>query len=448
MVASSLQKAIDRYKSSDLLRSGAWYVVGSFFVKGITFGSIKLYTALMSPQQFSRVSIFLTWVSIFSVIAPLYVQTATMRARFDLSEAEFKKYTSSILVFGAATSSLFVVIIALLPDNVLLALFNLPKSLVLLAAAIVPCSLGYTISQYIWEARSRYKPRVLVSLGLEIGAIVLSVILILASGDDKAHGRILGYALVNMGLGLFLLFRLINWTAPYTPRHWVYALRYSLPVIPHSLANVVLAGFDRVLIERYIGQTEAGIYSVTYQIGTVVMVIWAAANTAWVPWLYQRLNDGQYAIIRQRSRQYIVGFAILTGILIVSGPLIVRLMTAPTYWDGIRVVPLVMSSGYVTLLYSFGVNIQFYQRRTDFISVATFLAAVSNIVLNLLLIPLLGYSVAAWTTLISYVLLFVLHTAVVRRRYPDLNITEFPIMLLAGGMVIALAAFVYTLFPV
>ena len=61
------------------------------------------------------------------------------------------------------------------------------------------------------------------------------------------------------------------------------------------------------------------------------------------------------------------------------------------------------------------VNIEQYEKKTKGMAVATCIAALIDIVLNYLLIPRYGYWVAAYTTMISYIVLFLIHFILVHR---------------------------------
>jgi O-antigen/teichoic acid export membrane protein len=64
--------------------------------------------------------------------------------------------------------------------------------------------------------------------------------------------------------------------------------------------------------------------------------------------------------------------------------------------------------------YTMYVNYAFYEKKTYLISIFTIIAGGINIGLNYLWIPQYGYSAAAWTTLVSYLILFLLHYLNVR----------------------------------
>src|SRR5215207_8066860 len=239
-----------KYQSSLVLRSGMWYLAGKFLFKGITFASVAVFTRLLLPAEYGTTAIFFTWTSIFYVISTLYVEAAVLRAKFDYEGDEYRDFLSSVTLFGVALPFAAVAIFALLPESVSLDWFGLSKPLTILALLYAPAIITLNVTLRQWEASSNYKPNVYVTIGVEAGEILLSVLLILVPP----------------------------------------------PLIPHALANMALSQFDRIMIDQYTGRAEAGIYSFAYQIGSLVFVVWTATNTAWGPWFYARMKDESYAI--------------------------------------------------------------------------------------------------------------------------------------------------------
>jgi O-antigen/teichoic acid export membrane protein len=438
-----------KYQSSLVLRSGMWYLAGKFLFKGITFASVAVFTRLLLPAEYGTTAIFFTWTSIFYVISTLYVEAAVLRAKFDYEGDEYRDFLSSVTLFGVALPFAAVAVFALLPETVSLDWFGLSKPLTILALLYAPAIITLNITLRQWEASSNYKPNVYVTIGVEAGEILLSVLLILIpplliAGYPPYMGRIWGYMIANGGVGLFLLARMfLRGRLRLRREHIAYALMLSVPLIPHALANMALSQFDRIMIDQYTGRAEAGIYSFAYQIGSLVFVVWTATNTAWAPWFYARMKDESYAIIRHRVRQYMLGFAGMTAALILGSVVFVPLLGTDAYRGAARITPVIMASGFFVFLYSLYVNVEFHERKTWYIAAGTVAAAVINIVLNLIFIPQYGYLAAGWTTLAAYACLFFIHAAVVRLvlKTPDVN--RFPLAVALGALLTALAAGLY-----
>ena len=90
-------------------------------------------------------------------------------------------------------------------------------------------------------------------------------------------------------------------------------------------------------------------------------------------------------------------------------PDVIRIAGTKEYYGGIAMVIPLAFAIYFVFLYSLPVHVEYFYKKTKFIAVGTSLAAGINIALNYIFIRKYGYTASAWTTLVSYILLFVFH---------------------------------------
>jgi O-antigen/teichoic acid export membrane protein len=191
--------------------------------------------------------------------------------------------------------------------------------------------------------------------------------------------------------------------------YWKYGLAISIPAIVHLLSGVILQSVDTVMINSMVGSSAAGIYTFAYRIGMIMYIVWMACNKAWVPWFYENMKEKKYKDIEQKIKYYIMLFSIMGFVLIFISPEIGKLMGTKSFYKGLDYVPLIMIGYYFQFLYSIPANLEFYTKNTKYLSLGTLVAALTNAVLNYILIPKYGAVAGAWTTIISYILLFLYH---------------------------------------
>ena len=85
---------------------------------------------------------------------------------------------------------------------------------------------------------------------------------------------------------------------------------------------------------------------------------------------------------------------------------IIKILSPPDYWHFEYVVPFVIGS-YIMLMYSMQLSVVYYRKKTGVVSAIVSLSAVINIVLNYLLIPRYGGVGAAYTSVVSYLFIFI-----------------------------------------
>lgn len=58
---------------------------------------------------------------------------------------------------------------------------------------------------------------------------------------------------------------------------------YSIPSIPHNLSGIILAQFDRITINNIESTASAGLYSLRYNIGKLLLMVNNSMMTALIP---------------------------------------------------------------------------------------------------------------------------------------------------------------------
>ncbi len=112
-------------------------------------------------------------------------------------------------------------------------------------------------------------------------------------------------------------------------------------------------------------------------------------------------------------------------------------MGGTAYMEAIYVVPPVVIAYAFQVVYSLYVNIEFFSKKQKYIALGTTIAAIVNIVLNIVFIPIFGYLAAAYTTLAGYILLFFIHFYFVNKmKKTEWYDTKFNLIFLSGSLLL------------
>lgn len=424
-----LQRFANTYRpllQKSLFKATTWYMGGIILEKAIYVVGIFCFTRLLTPEQYGTVSLFTTWASIFMIALSFNLFPALRRLYHEHDSATYNDYVSSALLFGLATILLASLILSFLPSTLFSVVFSLEKHYILLVCLATFLDYPLRVLQAVWWESYRYKSNVIYTVSLALLNVCLSVVFILflpallTEHISEEYGRIGGIIAAHVLLLLVfiwpnrhLLGRLaINWT-------YVRAmLIFSVPMIPHAVATIILAQFDRIMIDAMVGRFETGLYSYGYQIGLIFYMVMYATNRAWSPWFMEKMNQKHYALLSYRNRQYLHLMVFFTGLAVLISPFIVKLIAPSEYQSATAITPIIVVSTYFLYLYTQLSTFLMYEKKTVYISLGTVSAGVLNIALNYLFIPLYGYTAAAWTTLASYACLFVMYWVLSRRYFP------------------------------
>ena len=216
----------------------------------------------------------------------------------------------------------------------------------------------------------------------------------------------------------------------------------SLPLVPHLLSIVALNSSDRIMITKLVGAQYTAIYSIAYIITNIVTILLDSMNKAWAPWLLDTLKVNNKADIRKTSTPYFLIFVgLLLGVLLFA-PEIVWILGGDKYLEGIYVLPPLIVGCLYQFAYTMYVQLEFFEKKMKTVAVGTMIAALVNVGLNFVFIPIFGYIAAGYTTLVGYMLLFFIHyRTICRYGYKDIFARKI-IFLALGSSILMLPVFI------
>lgn len=257
------------------------------------------------------------------------------------------------------------------------------------------------------------------SIAILVGPVaqVLSVVIAFLMPSDKFIGRVVGldiiYLIVSAVLlvWVFVILRKTKMRMKYVSS----SLRFSIPLIPHLLSQVVLTQCDLVMITAMVGADASGIYSMGHTIGFLAFTVMTQVLAAWSPWVYRRLDEGNLDAIRSNFKLVLVlGIILSLGLLAIS-PELVDIFLPESYGPAKLIIPALVVAMFMQFCYIFFYDVEYYRKRTSLIAVASITAAVLNLILNFVFIPRIGFLAACYTTLFSYFVLFFMNYLFSRR---------------------------------
>lgn len=434
---------IKKIFSNSLIKNGAYYTLGTFILQGINFLTLPLYTRILTTRDFGITSLYTAWQSVVVIFLCLQSFSTIQNAKVSYEDEEYREYNSNIVVLSFISFFIFAVIIMGFSKQ-FSKLSGLSVNLIFLMLLHSFFTLGVTFKNTILRFDGKAEKQLFISMFYTIFNVGLSLFFITSVPSiEKATGKILGAVIPSIILGGYFYLEIILKKKPtFKKEHFIFCLTLGLPLILHNLSHIVLTSSDRMMIEKFIGLEETGIYGFTYTIGTILSTAAGAFGSAWVPWYFQKLKNESHDEIKIYSKNYLDFFTLVTVGFIFISPEIVRFMGSPDYWIGKYFLPWIIFGCYFIFLYSFPVNYEFYVKKTNYIALGTSLSAVINLVLNYIFIEKYGSFGAALTTLASYFFLFIFHETIARKKF---GYMMFSVRQYFGRIfIVTVSCFVYT----
>jgi len=370
---------------------------------------------LLTEEEFGVFNVFLSYDAILFVIVGLALHTSIRSANSEFP-GKIDEYTSSVSLVYLINTVALLFVIAVFGDVLsqwmgfrqsilyMLVFYSVGSAVLMLFNTRI--SLDYSYKQYLAAAMVNSVGNVLVSL----------VLIQTVFRSQKDFGRILGSTAVITVLALVLLVSMYRKARPrYRRAYWKFGLKYSLPIVPHGVSQVLLAQFDRVMIHKMVSATAAGIYSLAANIKLILTVITTSVSTAWSTWFYTEMDRKNRPAIQKRAAQIAALFTILAVGLMALAPELTLILGGRKYdLAKFVAIPMILDA-FVLFLYDLLVVGEYYAKKTIYIMLGTMFAAVLNLVLNYVFILKYGFLAAAYTTLASYVCYLLIHLFISRK---------------------------------
>jgi O-antigen/teichoic acid export membrane protein len=424
-----------------LIKGSVIYGSGRFVQNIIGFLLIPVYTRYLTTTDYGIVAVAGSIASILEILLGMGFTVAVVRQYYDYVDSQegVSEYIGTLFLFSLLVSFLTIGALTIFGGSLFDALRSKvpfrPYILLTLWTALFGTTGNILLSLY--RAREQASYYVMLKTGqfiISLGMVIYLVVML----RQGALGAIRGSFLVGLlFFFVFLLLTLREGGVQFSISKLRNALKLGLPILPHLLSGWVLSVLDRLLLERMTSLSEVGLYNLGYRIGMVMSLIVSAINYAWTPIFYdiaKNVKDHRIILSRMFTLYIVMTSTLAVGVILFSREVIL-IMAAKPFHRAYLVAPTVALGYLFQGLYFMSVTPIFYEKKTYIMPLLTGVAATANIGFNMLWIPKFGIMGAAYATLVSFALLFLLTHYIAQGYYRlpyDYRRITITVLLVAG----------------
>ncbi|MHA2366667.1 MAG: lipopolysaccharide biosynthesis protein, partial [Candidatus Hodarchaeales archaeon] len=382
-----------------------------FFVNVATIGlsiiTIPIFTRLYSQEDYGIISLYTAYLAIIVPIMTLNASSAVGRYYYEETE-DFNEFLGTTIILVGSIFAISVMITVLFFDTIsnIINLTDLLLGLMLVSAVFT--IIGQIYFQVLIPQK-RSKEVSIINVTSAYFTTGIAIILVISLEKNKYLGQIFASLLVRLVISVYFIYKLYQITKlTVSKKHLKYILAYSVPELPYILSSNIIAQFDRIMIGDYEDTSAVGIYSIGYNIASLLMMVIAAINTAIAPDFYKFYNQNQISRLdRLTKRVFSIIVIGATGLILFTDE-IFRILVDKKFHDGKEVVSIVVFGLIFYAMFTIYVKYITYTKKTIYLAIIMLTSGISNVLLNVMFIPKYGYIAAAYTTAISYFILFFL----------------------------------------
>lgn len=426
-------------KYQKLLNNTLIFAIGTFGSKLLSFILVRLYTGCMTTEQYGTADLLYQAANVIYPIVTLSMADALIRFGIDKAYDNKKIYTIALTTTagGLAVLLLFTPLINSLEAfrgyGLLLFVYCFFSSFKQLAASFV-------------RARGLVKLFAIDGIFSTL-IIVVSNLILLLKFDLGVTGYVCSIIISDALslLGLIVISELYKFfdIKLLDKKLWVEIIKYSLPLVPTYILWWITSASDRYFVIAMVSSAENGIYSAAHKIPTLLLLVTTLFYQAWQMSAIENKDDrdlsGYYKQVYGAYSSLL--FIAAAGLIMIAKPFTYILVDndpEKNFVFGYHYTPILIIAMIFQCLCQFLSSIYNVRKKSVNSMVTSIVAAVVNIVLDILLIPRLGAYGAAIATMTAYFACFMVRVFDTR-SYVKFDISWFKMivnMIVVGYMAI------------
>lgn len=425
-----------------LAKDTAIYGLSSIVGRFLNWMLVPLYTIMFPVAEYGVVTFVYAVVALAMVVLTYGMETGFFRFANHERWADPMEVYSTSLISLAASSSLFFVLVCLFisPVTVAMECQGHPSYVLVMALCVaIDAFTAIPFSYLRYRKRPlRFALLKLVNIGLNIG-LNLFFILLCPKLMQYAPDAVGCFYKPDYGIGYIFLANLIasavtlvmmipelrgfRWR--FNGTLWREMLRYSAPLLVLGVAGIMNQTIDKLLYPSLVSDPQEamyglGIYGANYKIGILLLVFLQAFRFAYEPFIFSRSKDSAEGKKKAYSdaMKYFIAFALLIFLGVMFYLDIIRYFISPRYFSGLKVVPVIMLA---ELFFGIFYNLSVWYKITDRTVWGMWFSLMGlavTLILNIILVPRIGYMGCAFAALGSYGTMMAASYIIGSRKYP------------------------------
>ncbi|MBD5520970.1 MAG: oligosaccharide flippase family protein [Lachnospiraceae bacterium] len=393
-------------RETSLAKNTAIISIGTILPKVSWLITLPIITAKLTQAEYGTYDVISTLSSLFLPIATLQLQSAAFRFLVDCKE-DFEKRDSiitNVIAFVTGTSIAALIILYFI-------LYKLPNTVRILTCIYFFADILFAANIRIVRGLGRPMLYSLASAVQPIANMILVVFFVffMNNGLEGALiaitvSTILSLSIILVRAHIISRFRLSLFSVNVLRE----LIAYSWPMVPNQLSSWFLNFSDRLILLQFIGINATAVYGVANKIPSLLTLMNSAFTMAWQE--NASINSKDEDVTVYYSSMFNTTLRILSGImalLIAAVPLLFKFLIRGDYMDAYKQMPILLMAMLFAAISSFLGGIYIAHKKTKSVGVTTIIAAIINLLIDVLLVKEIGIYAASLSTLLAYVFLVI-----------------------------------------
>ncbi len=446
-------------KLQSLAKDTVIYGLSSIVGRFLNYLLVPLYTAKMSVESgnYGVVTNIYAWTALLLMILTFGFETTFFRFASREGANVSKTFSMSMQVIGTLCGVFLAAVFIFLPDISTALGYTANPEFVGIMAVVVALDALQAIPFGLLRFQKRpikFAALKLLNIFTNIGLNLFVFLLLPAlcekypdamGGFYSPHNQAFYVFFINLVCTAFItLFfipecRLFRFTADTALLKSM--LKYSWPLLLLGIAGILNLNADKIIYTQLVpgqqGKMELSVYGAAVKVAAIMAMLMQAFRYAYEPFVFGNSATKDSKALNAKAMKYFIVIALMAFLVVMFYMDILRHLINPDYWEGLKVVPIVMAAEIFMGIYF---NLSFWYKLNDetyWGAIFSFIGCAILFAVNIVFVPRYGYIACAWGSFAGYFTAMTLSYIVGQQR----NATNYDIKGIAAY--IALFAVLY-----
>ena len=425
-------------KLQSLLKDTAIYGMSSIIGRFLNYLLVPLYTAKMSVESgnYGVVTNVYAWTAVLLVFLTFGFETTFFRFASKEQANTPKVFSMSMQVIGTLCGLFLLAVFCFLPSIAgTLGYGKHPEFIGMMAVVVALDAL-----QAIPFGLLRLQKRAIKFASLKLFNIFTNIALNLFVfvtlpylhskspdfysaiyfPDNQAFYVFFINLICTASITLFLIPELKIFRPTSDKALLVSMLKYSWPLLLLGIAGVLNLHADKIIYTWLVpgekGIQELSVYGAAVKIAAIMAMLMQAFRYAYEPLVFSNSNKKDSKPFYAKAMKYFIIISMLAFLVVVFYMDIIKYIISSNYWEGLKVVPIVMAAEIFMGIYF---NLSFWYKLNDetyWGAIFSFIGCALLFAVNIIFVPRYGYIACAWASFTGYSTAMLLSYIVGQRR--------------------------------
>ncbi len=401
-------------KKKELIKNTLIIFLGKFSTQFLTFFLLPLYTKFLDSSDYGTIDLIMTYITLFVPVLTIQYEMGTFRYLIDNrnNQKQQNKIIYNSLHFFLNITLICLTIAILIPFVINIKNFYY----------IIICIVAMMYSNLLMQIARGLGKNIDYSITcfiVGISNIILNIVMIIVLKFDGKSILISSF-LSNIIGALYLFIKLKiykNISKKLIDSNITKdIIKYSWPLVPNTISWWLINASDRTIVTFLISSSANGIYAISTKFSAIISSILNIFNLSWTESASLHIDDDDRDEFFSNVNDDILRLMSSVCILLISFmPILFSIFINEKYIEAYKYIPINILASFFNCIVSIYSSIYVAKKMTKQVASTSFLAALINIGVDLVLIKFIGLYAAALSTAVAYIVMSIYRSIDLRK---------------------------------